>query len=74
LNRLLTDARFSADAAALIENVGRLEGHDLTEGELRLVAWINTCNFESVAGHLDSSLCRAGTPPKMPSHAVVGER
>ena len=74
LGRLLTDARFRADAAASLENVCRQEGFDLTEGELRLVARINRDAFESVATHLNPSLCRAGPPPKAQPRTGTGER
>jgi len=73
LGRLLTDTRFRADAAASLENVCRQEGYDLTEGELHLVARINTDAFESVAAHLNPSLCRAGPPPKAQTRSGTGE-
>ena len=64
LGRLLTDASFRADAVAARENVSRLEGYGLTQGELNLLALIDPFAFEGIAVNLDPSLCRAPTQPR----------
>jgi len=60
LGRLITDDRFRTEAAASLEKLCRLEGYDLTEGELNLVARLDVHAFEKVAGKLDPGLRRAG--------------
>ena len=74
LGRLLTDASIRADINASPESVCRREGYDLTAGELRLVAEINTSKFAPLALLLDPGLCRAGTVPKWPHHGSSGKR
>ncbi len=66
LGRLLTDASFRSSAAAALADACRQGGYDLTAGELRLLARIDTRRFEAVADHLDPRLCHAGSPPKIP--------
>jgi hypothetical protein len=60
LGRLITDDRFRTEAAASLEKICRLEGYDLTEGELNLVARLDVHTFEKVAVQLDPGLRRAG--------------
>lgn len=60
LGRLITDDRFRTEAAASLEELCRLEGYNLTEGELNLVARIDVRAFERVAVQLDPGLRRAG--------------
>lgn len=62
LGRFITDDRFRTDAAASLEKTCRLEGYNLTEGELNLVARIDMQAFEKVAVQLDPGLRRAGRP------------
>lgn len=65
LGRLLTDVSFRANAAQSLENICRQEGYSLTEGELSLVARIDTGFFKMVADFLDSGLCRAAKRGKI---------
>ena len=65
LGRLLTDVSFRASAAQSLENICHLEGYSLTEGELSLVARIDTGFFKMVADFLDSGLYRAATRAKI---------
>jgi hypothetical protein len=60
IGRFITDDRFRAEAAASLEELCRLEGYDLTEGELNLVARIDVRAFEELAVQLDPGLRRAG--------------
>lgn len=60
LGRLITDDRFRTEAVASLEKLCRLEGYNLTEGELNLVARIDVHAFERVAAQLDPGLRRAG--------------
>ena len=62
LGRLFTDVGFRARAAKSIEKACYQEGYILSEGELRLVARIDTRVFDTVAEHLDDGLCRADIP------------
>ena len=59
LGRLFTDASFRTKAAVAMANACHQEGYTLSEGELRLVARIDTSVFDTVANHIDSGLCRA---------------
>ena len=56
---LVYRCRFRARAAKSIEKACYQEGYILSEGELRLVARIDTRVFDTVAEHLDGDLCRA---------------
>ncbi|MDO9592598.1 MAG: Franean1_4349 family RiPP [Erysipelotrichaceae bacterium] len=60
LGRLITDDRFRTEAAASLEKLCRLEGYDLTEGELNMIARIDVQAFARVAVQLDPGLRRAG--------------
>jgi len=60
LGRLITDDRFRIQAASSLEKLCRLEGYDLTEGELILVARLDVHAFAKVAVQLDPGLRRAG--------------
>jgi hypothetical protein len=62
LGRLITDDRFRTEAAASLEKLCRLEGYNLTEGELNLVARTDLQPFARIAGQLDPGLRRAGRP------------
>lgn len=62
LGRFITDDRFRTEAAASLEKLCHLEGYNLTEGELNLVARIDMQTFEKVAVQLDPGLRRAGRP------------
>ena len=66
LGRLITDDSFRTEAAASLEELCRLEGYLLTEGELNLVARIDVHAFERVAVQLDPGLRRAGRVVLMP--------
>jgi hypothetical protein len=60
LGRLITDDCFRTEAAGSLEELCRLEGYNLTEGELNLVTRIDVQAFERVAVQLDPGLRRAG--------------
>ncbi|MFA6412093.1 MAG: Franean1_4349 family RiPP [Syntrophales bacterium] len=60
MGRFITDDRFRAEAAASLEELCRLEGYNLTEGELSLLARIDVHAFERIAVQLDPGLRRAG--------------
>ncbi|MBI9085361.1 MAG: hypothetical protein JEZ11_17330 [Desulfobacterales bacterium] len=60
LGRFITDAGFRTEAASSLGRLCRLEGYDLTEGELNLVARIDLHAFDRIAVLLDPGLRRAG--------------